>query len=68
MLQGRHYLAAIFDIYGAFGTAVPDQGALDLLLRHSQSANPFLPWPYGEERNIFNPEALAQGWQFWLAR
>ena len=67
MPQGRHYLAAIFIIYGAFGTAVPDQGAFDLLLQHSQSADPFLPWPFGEECNSFNPEALAQGWQLWLA-
>ena len=30
MPQGRHYLAATFDFYGAFGTAVPDAGCLEL--------------------------------------
>ena len=44
--QGQHYLAAIFDFYGAFGTAVPDQGAFDLHLRRPQSPDPSRAWPY----------------------
>jgi len=50
MPQGRHYLAAIFDFYGAFGTAVHDQGAFDLHLWHRRSPDPCRPWPQGWQR------------------
>ena len=61
--QRRHHLAAIFDFYGACGTAVLDQGVLTCICG---SVDPLIPADHGlmsEERSSLNPEASAQGWQ-----